>query len=206
MRSLLLLAARVAKSSKSHGHHHHHSSGGSSSSNNNYANGGGEDDGLPWWADLIIAIAAFELILFIGSLLYYLRREGKRKARGETFRTGHAFWKAFCVVSGLWLPILIKRKLRSREKNSGAATTYTKVEEGQAQEPLAGQAPSGQNVDYYGLTDHGSAYAPYGENGTTDNKYEPMGYNRDGLNTLHQPPSQSSSPAPPHAGEKIGYA
>ncbi|KAI0143837.1 hypothetical protein GGR57DRAFT_341488 [Xylariaceae sp. FL1272] len=182
---LLQITARVPNPKW---HYSPYSSRGNSSSNNNHDNHGGHFDHLN--VGLLIGdILVADLFLFGVALFYYRRREKERVLgnRGETYRRGYAFWKAFCFASGLWLPIWIVKRCCLREKKS---------EERQAQELLTRPRPSAQNDDIYGLSDR-STYDSYRQH-ATDNMYNPPAYNRDRLKAARQPPSRSPSPPPPY--------
>ncbi|KAH6645856.1 hypothetical protein BKA67DRAFT_582545 [Truncatella angustata] len=158
------------------------SSKGSSSSSSTtvvYAGSGGHPSGaiggspLPWWAILLIVLGSLFIFIFFIALLIYYMKERECKAKGAKARKAHAVWKAFCVASGLWFPILLFKLLKER-KSLKSAGSYSKIDEGHSTNHTAWHGTSSTAAD-----------APYSYGGTGfkqassegGSRYEPMGYN-----------------------------
>nr|XP_036589042.1 uncharacterized protein CTRU02_01089 [Colletotrichum truncatum]KAF6800684.1 hypothetical protein CTRU02_01089 [Colletotrichum truncatum] len=142
--------------------------------------GGGGNDGfskLPVWARVLIILLIVWFIIFLISLFYFLAQEFKRKKRGEKFRLGHVFGHALLVSTGLWLPVLIYKKIAERKKNKSG--TYAKIEEGHGKE-----GNSSTNHDYW-----------YGGAGS---KYDPPQYQS-------PMPAPAPSPSPRTPGKTVYY-
>ncbi|KAL0937544.1 uncharacterized protein CTRU02_207275 [Colletotrichum truncatum] len=148
--------------------------------------GGGGNDGfskLPVWARVLIILLIVWFIIFLISLFYFLAQgktlpqQFKRKKRGEKFRLGHVFGHALLVSTGLWLPVLIYKKIAERKKNKSG--TYAKIEEGHGKE-----GNSSTNHDYW-----------YGGAGS---KYDPPQYQS-------PMPAPAPSPSPRTPGKTVYY-
>ncbi|OLN96514.1 hypothetical protein CCHL11_00617 [Colletotrichum chlorophyti] len=156
--------------------------------------GGGGFGTLPIWARVLIIVLIVWFIVFLVTFACLIFQELKRKKEGKPFRLGRVLGKALLISTGLFLPVLLFKKLRAHRKSKGSGDgtrsgggAYAKIEEGRV-------GDDANNRDsWYG--------AAAGGNKTAEGKYEPMGYRS------HDPvPPAYSRPASPNAAAATATA
>ncbi|KAG9258657.1 uncharacterized protein F5Z01DRAFT_643844 [Emericellopsis atlantica] len=113
----------------------------------------------PIWAKVLIALAIVLVVLFIGGLVFYGKKEYDRSRQtGRSIRWGKIFLGATKIALFLWIPIVAYRFIQAR-RNKGKYADITKESQ---------QLPNnGGTTKPWSM-----AQAP----GDVDSKYEPMGY------------------------------
>ncbi|KXJ94020.1 hypothetical protein Micbo1qcDRAFT_172882 [Microdochium bolleyi] len=136
---------------------------------------------MAWYIIILIVWLAWFFLIYAIAFIVYFVKERKRKHQGLKFRTGHVFWKAFCIASGLWFWIWVFKKGGCCGADNGPA----------------GEAKSGMlNGSSYNHVEHGAAF--YGASPQPQQqRFEPMGYNPSGGVYQHpyqQHPQQGTPP------------
>ncbi|KAH7037568.1 uncharacterized protein B0I36DRAFT_314341 [Microdochium trichocladiopsis] len=149
---------------------------------------------LAWWIVVLIIWISWFCVVYAVAFIVYFIKERRRKRQGLQFRTGHVFWKAFCIASGLWFWIWVFKKCGAGGADSRNAGGNKSMLDGNNYNQLEGGGA------WYGANPQHQLHHPQLQQ-QQPGRFEPIGYAGSGGIYQHpyqQHPQQSSAPARPY--------